>query len=129
MDLLPAVADDGPAGCPQFFALVNAHDPDRVYYLGVDVGNRAFTVRCDPQTHHTNFGHWNSMESALRRLDKFSGGQANMALLVYDSVPVMALTAMGEVFELTAVIDGDVVEDAEVVDAEDAGQADDQDNA
>lgn len=92
--LLAALSDyqfDG----PKFFALVNADDPNQVYYYGLDVGECAFTVRTDPDTQHTNFGSWNSPESACHRLASFTGGHIRMALMLFDSVPVAVKMALG----------------------------------
>jgi hypothetical protein len=104
MTALPAITEDASADGPQFFALVHASDPNRVCYFGVDVGDGAFTVRRDPATGHTNFGSWQSMTSALDRLDQLNGATGQMALVVFDSVPVVAVTALigGNPFELSA---------------------------
>jgi hypothetical protein len=80
---------------PQLFALVDACDPDRVYCYGVDVGAGAFTVRRDPESHHTDFGSWISMQTAFERLDGLAGGPGRLALVVFDSVPAVAMTAIG----------------------------------
>jgi hypothetical protein len=94
MTNLPALTAEDATSGPQFFALVHAADPNRVCYFGVNVGNGAFTVRRDPGTGHTNFGSWNSMESALKRLDQMTGASGQMALVVFDSVPVAVVTAL-----------------------------------
>jgi hypothetical protein len=89
------VADQQWAG-PQLFALVDACDPDRVYYYGVDVGTMAFTVRRDPTSHQTAFGSWISMQTAFERLDGLAGGPGRLALVVFDSAPAVAMMAMGQ---------------------------------
>lgn len=94
MTTLPALTEDTSADGPQLFALVHASDPSHVCYFGIDVGNGAFTVRRDPVTGHTNFGSWQSMTSALKRLDQITGANGQMALVVFDSVPVAAVTAL-----------------------------------
>jgi hypothetical protein len=91
---LPALAEDTSADGPQFFALVHAADPSRVCYFGIDVGNGAFTVRRDPVTGHTNFGSWQSMTSALKRLDQITGANGQLTAVVFDSVPVAVVTAL-----------------------------------
>lgn len=104
MTNLPEVVTDEAFDGPRFFALVNADNPDSVFYYGIDVGNGAFTVRRDPDTQHTNFGSWISMRTAFRRLNSMAGEQSRMALVVFDSVPAEALTAWGDVVE--AIPDG-----------------------
>jgi hypothetical protein len=94
MPTLPACAEDTSADGPRFFALVHAADPNRVCYLGIDVGNGAFTVRRDPVTGHTNFGSWQSMTSALRRLDQLTGANGQLTAVLFDSVPVEVVTAL-----------------------------------
>lgn len=108
MDQLPEKVTSGEVVGPQFFALVNAYDPDSVYYYGIDVGNGAFTVRRDPNSHETNFGSWSSMRSAYRMLDKLSAGRKNMALVVFDSVPAKALTAWDGVMSALSNADAEV---------------------
>jgi hypothetical protein len=89
------VTDQQWAG-PQLFALVDAGDPDRVYYYGVDVGKGAFTARRDPDSHQTDFGSWISMQTAFERLDSLAGGPGRLALVVFDSAPAMAMMATGQ---------------------------------
>jgi hypothetical protein len=96
MTTFPVVAEDISGAGPQFFALIHGGDPNRVCYFGIDVGDGAFTVRRDPVTGHTNFGSWNSMESALERLDQLNGANGHMTLVVFDSVPVAAVRALME---------------------------------
>jgi hypothetical protein len=91
---LPDLTAGQPFPGAEFFALVNLLDAGDVHYYGIDMGTSAFTVRCGPNG-STSFGHWNSMESALKRLDQFEGPDTHLALMVYDSVPVMALSALG----------------------------------
>jgi hypothetical protein len=76
------------------FALVDAVDPDRVYYYGIDVGAGAFTVRRDPDSRQTDFGSWISMRTAFERLDGMAGGPGRLALVVFDSVPAVPVTAI-----------------------------------
>jgi hypothetical protein len=92
---LPELGTVLPSAGAEFFALVDIFDPSQVHYYGVDVGTSAFTVRCAPDGAMTSFGHWNSMESAFKRLDQFAGPNVHLALMVYDSVPVLALSALG----------------------------------
>jgi hypothetical protein len=92
---LPAVATDRQCAGPQLFALVDVCDPDRAYYYGIDVGSAAFTVRRDPESHQTNFGSWISMQTAFERLDGLAGGPGRLALVVFDSAPAVAVTAIG----------------------------------
>lgn len=98
---LPTVVEGGHAALatrqsdgPQLFALVDIEDPDRVQFYGLSAGEHTFTVRTDPVTHHTNFGKWRSMESALRRLASITGLENRMALVTFDSVPIGAVTAL-----------------------------------
>jgi hypothetical protein len=91
---LPAVPTDQRCSGSQLFALVDAVDPDRVYYYGIDVGSGAFTVRRDPESHRTDFGSWISMQTAFERLDGLAGGPGRLVLVVFDSVPVAAVTAI-----------------------------------
>lgn len=99
---LPNIGSFQPFAAPHFFALVDMFDPSQVHYYGVDVGTSAFTVRCGTDGSNTNFGHWNSMESAFARLNQFAGPDVHLALISYDSVPVMARSAIGG-YELRAV--------------------------
>src|SRR5207302_1163225 len=91
---LPAVATDQRCAGPRLFALVDACEPDRVYYYGIDVGTGAFTVRRDPASHQTAFGSWISMQSAFERLVGMAGGPGRLALVVFDNVPAVAVTAI-----------------------------------
>jgi hypothetical protein len=91
---LPAVITDQQGTGPQLFALVEACDPNRVYCYGIDVGAGAFTVRRNPDSHQTDFGSWISMQTAFKRLDGLAGGPGHLALVVFDSAPAVAVTAM-----------------------------------
>jgi hypothetical protein len=93
-ELIAGTSDQLCAG-PQLFALVDICDPDRVYCYGVDVGTQAFTVRCDPESRQKDFGSWISMRSAFERLDSLAGGPGRLALVVFDSAPTVAVTAVG----------------------------------
>lgn len=88
---LPALAADQPGGEPQLFSLVDASDPTRVYFHGIDTGNGAFTIS---ESGSTNFGKWNSMQSAFERLDMMTGPHVQLALVMFDSLPVMAVTPL-----------------------------------
>jgi hypothetical protein len=45
-------------------------------------------------TGHTNFGSWQSMTSALRRLDQLTGANGQLTAVLFDSVPVEVVTAL-----------------------------------
>jgi hypothetical protein len=91
---LPAPAVEQPCTDPQLFALVDASNPTRIYYYGVDVGNAAFTIRRDRPGAGTNFGSWISVETAFEKLDRITGPHVRLALVFYDSVPVEALVPL-----------------------------------
>jgi hypothetical protein len=92
---LPDLSMGQPFPGVEFFALVGLFDASQVHYYGVDTGTGAFTVRCAADGAGTSFGHWNSMGSAFQRLDQFAGPNVHLGLVFYDSIPVMALSALG----------------------------------
>lgn len=92
-DAAAAVASDLPFSEFQLFAVVDASQPDRVVHYGMDVGDHAVTFRRNPSSGRIEVGHWSSMQSAYDRLDKFTP-YADLALIMFDSVPVMALTPL-----------------------------------
>lgn len=93
--VLPELTDDQPCTEPQLFALVDATNPNTIHYYGLDLGNAAFTVRSRQAGVGTNFGSWISMHSAFERLDRMAGPYVRLALVMYDSVPVMVTAALG----------------------------------
>jgi hypothetical protein len=98
---LPAVITDQQGTGPQLFALVDVCDPERVYCYGIDLGTGAFTVQCDP-ANQTAFGKWISMRTAFERLDCLAGGPGRLALVVFDSAPAVAVTAMARGWQALA---------------------------
>jgi hypothetical protein len=88
---LPALAGQ-PSVDPQMFALVDASDPTKIYFHGIDTGNGAFTVSGSDGP--TNFGKWTSMQSAFDRLDMITGPDVQLALVMFDSLPVMAVAPL-----------------------------------
>lgn len=89
----------------QMFAVVDLADPTTALCHGVDTGDGAFTFQVGPNGLHTTFGRCSSMESALTIQNRMAGPRANLALVLFDSVPVMAAAlSQGEwkVAELTA---------------------------
>lgn len=87
-----ATLADQPSVEPQMFALVDASDPTKIYFHGIDTGNGAFTVSGSDGP--TNFGKWMSMQSAFERLDMMTGPHVQLALVMFDSLPVMAVAPL-----------------------------------
>lgn len=87
-----ATPADQPSVEPQMFALVDASDPTKIYFHGIDTGNGAFTVSGSDGP--TNFGKWTSTQSAFERLDRFAGPHVQLALVLFDSLPVMAVAPL-----------------------------------
>lgn len=90
---VPATGADVAFSSVQMFALVSAADPATVTHYGIEVGTGAYTFRTDANG-HTNFGHWRSMQSAFEKLDRMAGPEHNLALVLFDSIPVMALAPL-----------------------------------
>lgn len=70
---------------PQLFAVVSAADHDQVVCLGIETGDGAMTFRRDPNTQRSEFGSWQSMNSAYAFASKAMAKYGELDLIVFES--------------------------------------------